>query len=110
MISLYRLSPGGCGTAAEKWRTARYSYKCPGTAGKLRLLPVHLPGKTRMHPKHSYESAIRAVKGTDPREIVIGVGAAFQTEIRSTIVGVPLDEVLRNVKAGIEEEGMTSRV
>lgn len=24
--------------------------------------------------------------------------------------GIPLDEVLRNVKAGIEEEGMTSRV
>ena len=69
-----------------------------------------LAGKTRMHPKHSYEGAIRAVKGTDPKEIVIGVGAAFQTEIRSTIVGVPLDEVLRNVKAGIEEEGMTSRV
>ena len=45
-----------------------------------------LAGKTRMHPKHSYESAIRAVKGTAPKEIVIGVGAAFQTEIRSTIV------------------------
>lgn len=69
-----------------------------------------LTGKTRMRPKHSYEGAQRAPKGTDPKEIVIGVGAAFQTEIRSTICGIPLEEVLRNVQAGIEEEGMTFRV
>ena len=35
-------------------------------------------GKTRMRPKHSYEGAVRASKGTDPKEVVIGVGAAFQ--------------------------------
>ena len=67
-------------------------------------------GKTRMRPKHSYENAVRAQKGTDPKEIVIGVGAAFQTEITKTMSGIPLEEVLRNIKAGIEEEGMTSRV
>ena len=55
-------------------------------------------GKTRMRPKHSYEGAVRASKGTDPKEVVIGVGAAFQTEITKTM------------SAGIEEEGMTSRV
>ena len=69
-----------------------------------------LAGKTRMRPKHSYEGAQKAPQGTDPKEIVIGVGAAFQTEIRSTITGIPLEQVIRNVKAGIEEEGMTSRV
>lgn len=69
-----------------------------------------LAGRTRMHPKRSYKGAVRAAKGTDPKEIVIGVGAAFQAEIRSTIGGIPLEDVLRNVKAGIEEEGMTSRV
>lgn len=69
-----------------------------------------LAGRTRMRPKHSYDNATRAAQGTDPREIVIGVGAAFQTEIHKTMGGIPLDEVLRNVKAGIEEEGMTSRV
>lgn len=69
-----------------------------------------LAGKTRMRPMHSYECAERAPQGTDPKEIVIGVGAAFQTEIRSTIGGIPLEDVLRNVQAGIEEEGMTSRV
>lgn len=69
-----------------------------------------LTGRTRMRPKHSYEGAERAPQGTDPKEIVIGVGAAFQTEIRATITGIPLEEVIRNVRAGIEEEGMTSRV
>lgn len=69
-----------------------------------------LAGKTRMRPRHSYEGAVKAKQGTDPKEIVIGVGAAFQTEINYTIGGIPLDEVLRNVRAGIEEEGMVSRV
>ena len=58
----------------------------------------------------SYEGAVRAKQGTDPKEVVIGVGAAFQTEITKTLGGLPLDEVIRNVKAGIEEEGMVSRV
>lgn len=69
-----------------------------------------LAGKTRMRPKHSYKGAQKAVQGTDPKEVVIGVGAAFQTEINSTINGIPLDQVLENLKAGIEEEGMVSRV
>ena len=69
-----------------------------------------LAGKTRMRPMHSYEGAEKAPQGTDPKEIVIGVGAAFQTEIRATICGIPLEEVLRNVQAGIEEEGVTSRI
>ena len=69
-----------------------------------------LAGKTRMRPKHSYAGAPKAPLGTNPKEIVIGVGAAFQTEINATICGIPLDEVLRNVKAGIEEEVMVSRV
>ena len=69
-----------------------------------------LQGKTRMRPKHSYEGYVQAQKGTNPKEIVIGVGAAFQTEITKTISGIPLDQVLKNVRAGIEEEGMVSRV
>ena len=69
-----------------------------------------LKGKTRMRPKHSYEGAVRAQKGTDPKEVVIGVGAAFGEEIKETITGIPLTEVLKNICAGIEEEGMTSRV
>lgn len=60
--------------------------------------------------KTSYAEYPKAQKGTDPKEVVIGVGAAFQKEIKKNIVGIPLDKVLQNIKAGIEEEGMVSRV
>ncbi len=68
-------------------------------------------GKKRINDaKSNYSSYKRASKGTDPKEVVIGVGAAFQREIKNTIAGIPLTEVIRNVKAGIEEEGMVPRV
>ncbi len=41
---------------------------------------------------------------------MIGVGPAFQKEITKTICGIRLEEVLDNLKAGIEEEGMVPRV
>ena len=70
-----------------------------------------LAGRDRINEvKTDYSGYPRAKKGTDPKEIVIGVGAAFQKEIKRTICDIPLDEVLRNVKAGIEEEGMNARV
>lgn len=70
-----------------------------------------LAGKDRINEqKTSYASYPRAKKGTDPKEVVIGVGAAFQREIKKTINGILLDDVLKNVKAGIEEEGMVPRV
>lgn len=60
--------------------------------------------------KTSAHKGEKALKGTNPKEVVIGVGPAFQTEIKHTINGLNLDEVLRQLKAGIEEEGMTPRV
>ena len=76
------------------------SNKAPSMAGRSRI----------NEEKTSYRDYPRARKGTDPKEVVIGVGAAFQKEITKTIGGIPLDDVLRNVKAGIEEEGMIPRV
>ena len=81
-----------------------------GGAGSGSSMPASLAGRTRMRPLHAYTHVEKAVQGTDPKEIVIGVGAAFQTEIHETICHIPLDEVLKNVRDGIEEEGMTSRV
>ena len=70
-----------------------------------------LAGKDRINEKKtSYAGYPKAKKGTDPKEVVIGVGAAFQMEIKKTINGILLDDVLKNVKAGIEEEGMVPRV
>lgn len=67
-------------------------------------------GNTRMAPKRDYSGYPLAKKGTDPKEVVIGVGPAFQREIKATICGLDLKDVISNVKAGIEEEGMTPRV
>lgn len=70
-----------------------------------------MAGRDRLNShKTDYSSYPKAKQGSDPKEIVIGVGAAFQKEITKTICGIPLEEVLRNVKAGIEEEGMRARV
>ncbi len=65
---------------------------------------------TDIRCKTSYRDYPAAVKGNNPKEVVIGVGPAFQREIKNTINGLKLSDVLRNVKAGVEEEGMLPRV
>jgi hypothetical protein len=70
-----------------------------------------MAGTERINPtKTSYHGYPIAEKGNDPKEVVIGVGPGFQKEIQATICGIPLAEVIREVKAGIEEEGMVPRV
>lgn len=51
-----------------------------------------------------------AVKGTAANEVVIGLAAAFGVHQTKTITGIPHYEVLREVIAGIEEEGMNYRI
>lgn len=52
----------------------------------------------------------RAEKGTDPREVVIGVGPGFQKEILATAGGVLHNDVIAAVMAGVRAEGLTPRV
>lgn len=51
-----------------------------------------------------------AAQGTLPNEVVIGVAAAFGTSQTKTIIGISHDKVLREIIAGIEEEGLNYRV
>lgn len=51
-----------------------------------------------------------AQKGTAADEVVVGLAPAFGTRQHKTIVDIPHDQVLREILAGIEEEGMKSRV
>lgn len=51
-----------------------------------------------------------AKPGTSADEVVIAVGPAFGRSQRQTIVGVPHQEVIRQLVAGIEEEGLKARV
>ena len=84
---------------------------CPAAPKKSSARPASMAGTERINPTTtSYHGYPIAEKGTDPKEVVIGVGPGFQKEIQATICGIPLSEVIREVKAGIEEEGMVPRV
>ncbi|MDE2756294.1 MAG: propanediol dehydratase, partial [Acidobacteriota bacterium] len=48
--------------------------------------------------------------GTNPREIVIALGPAFGTALRSTLLGIPHQEVLQAMIDGIRAEGLRPRV
>lgn len=52
----------------------------------------------------------KAMKGTDPKEVVIAISPAFSKALSKTIVNVDHSEVLREIIAGIEEQGGTPRV
>jgi hypothetical protein len=51
-----------------------------------------------------------ALKGKDPKEVVIGIGPSFGKHIKNTITGISHKEVLKEILAGIEEEGMKPRI
>ncbi len=50
-----------------------------------------------------------ATRGTDPKEVVIALSPAFSTLLNETIIGIPHAAVLKEICAGIEEEGLKYR-
>ncbi|MFB4165528.1 propanediol/glycerol family dehydratase medium subunit [Alteribacillus sp. JSM 102045] len=52
----------------------------------------------------------QARKGTDPHEVVVAISPEFAKTMNQTIVNVELSEVLRQVLAGIEEQGGKYRI
>lgn len=55
--------------------------------------------------KVRFSQGSKAVRGTDPREVIVALPPAFGDQFQETIIKVPHAEVLRQVAAGIEEEG-----
>ncbi len=51
-----------------------------------------------------------AQKSQNPRDVVIGLGPSMSVKIFNTIGKIPLRLVLREILAGIEEEGMQPRL
>ncbi len=51
-----------------------------------------------------------AAQGKAPDEVVIGLAPAFGENQTATIIGIPHSQVLRELIAGIEEEGVKARV
>lgn len=52
----------------------------------------------------------QAERGTNPREVVIALAPAFGKKQTQTIIGLPHDQVLKEICAGIEEEGLSHRI
>jgi len=48
--------------------------------------------------------------GVDPREVCVGVSPAFATKLWLTTSGLPVGEALRQILAGLEEEGCVARL
>ena len=51
-----------------------------------------------------------AMQGSDPREVVIGVSPGVGRTVWRTLSGMPVVDVLRELLAGLEEEGCRARV
>ena len=51
-----------------------------------------------------------AAQGSDPREVVIGVSPGVGRTVWRTLSGLPVVDVLRELLAGLEEEGCKARV
>ncbi|HHV18197.1 MAG TPA: propanediol/glycerol family dehydratase medium subunit [Thermoanaerobacterales bacterium] len=51
-----------------------------------------------------------AKQGTIEDEVVVGISPAFGGHFQENIVGVPLKDILREVVAGISEEGLQFRI
>ncbi|MDI3312628.1 MAG: propanediol/glycerol family dehydratase medium subunit [Thermoanaerobacterium sp.] len=65
--------------------------------------------KTDDVPSYFIENGI-AHKGKNIKEVVIGIGPAFGKHIKKTINGLDHKDVIKEIIAGIEEEGMVPRI
>ena len=51
-----------------------------------------------------------AQKGTNPNEVVLGVAPAFGASQTKNIVGIPHAAIIKEIMAGLEEEGVACRI
>jgi len=61
-------------------------------------------------PRLAFRELGPAKTGTDRNEVVVGVPPAFGTAMTRTIIDIPHADVLKEVFAGIEEEGLKPRL
>jgi len=61
-------------------------------------------------PPLSFNELGSAKPGTDRNEVVVGLPPAFGKAMTKTIINIPHAEVLKEVMAGIEEEGLKARL
>ena len=72
--------------------------------------PAAAAAPVALTSKLSLSEGGEAAKGVAPDEVVIGLAPAFAYKQHKTIIDLPHDKVLREIIAGIEEEGMKWRI
>ena len=69
---------------------------------------------TADQPQHRDHVTVRdldpAQPGSDPREVCIGLSPAWGRTVWLSLCGLPIGEVLRQISAGLEEEGCVPRL
>jgi len=68
------------------------------------------PSQAASFPPLQFREVGAAKSGTDRNEVVIGIPPAFGTAMTKTIIDIPHRDVLKEVMAGIEEEGLKARL
>jgi Dehydratase medium subunit len=61
-------------------------------------------------PKLQFKDIGEAKSGANRNEVVIGITPAFGSAMTQTIINIPHRDVLKEIMAGIEEEGLTARI
>lgn len=77
-----------------------------GASAPAAASPVTIPASGKLVLNETGDAA----KGIAPDEVVIGIAPAFGIYQTETIIHLPHDKVLREIIAGIEEEGIKWRV
>ena len=90
-------------TAGESQAATPASPATPAGSGGTATMPATASGKLTLAETGDAE------RGSDPKEVVIAVSPAFSSLIHETIIGLPHAAVLKEIAAGIEEEGLKHR-
>jgi propanediol dehydratase large subunit len=62
------------------------------------------------HASSALSTVGPVIAGADPRDVIVGVGPAVGRDIWLTLSGLTVVEVLRELLAGLEEEGCVGRI
>jgi propanediol dehydratase medium subunit len=68
------------------------------------------PAGKEAPPPLSFSEKGEAKTGTNRNEVVVGISPAFGRAMTKTIIDIPHRDVIREVLAGIEEEGLQARL
>ena len=82
----------------------------PAPAPKIEVRQQETAVSETAPPPLDFRELGEAQKGTNSNEVIIGLAPSFGIHQTWTIKHIPHDEVLREVIAGIEEEGVSARL